>query len=325
MNNPLVSIIIPVYQRGKLACEAIDSALKQDYTNCEIIVGDNCSTDGTYELLKEKYNNIDNILLFRNDSNLGAVENWKKCLKRARGEYIKFLWSDDLMCEDFIRRAVDYLENDKNLAFVYSSVIIFSQDVKDIPYKKITGEEKYCFGNTGIYEGEIFIHHQFNYKKSNVPVSPGCAVFRRNKVCILDTIPNKFNYTHKNNGAGTDVLIFLEALSHKEKFAYINEPLNFFREHPESISLSDRTIYIGYNTAKIYYLKKYQMIEYIPLLMEGILINMEKNYFFHNIKRNQLLDRYFEGINYKKPNIYMLIRVFIKKLIRKLKRKGNQQ
>ena len=131
MGNPLVSILIPVYKRVNLAIEAINCALSQDYETLEVIVGDNNSPDGTFEELTERFGSNRKVVLFQNEKNLGAVGNWKRCLERAHGEYVKFLWSDDLMAKDFISKAVELLEKNSEAAFVYSSVKIFT-DVKQL-------------------------------------------------------------------------------------------------------------------------------------------------------------------------------------------------
>lgn len=94
MAKPLVSIVIPVYNQKAYIEEAVDSALSQSYGNCEVIVHDNCSTDGTYEVLK-KYR--DRIRLYRSDHNRGMVGGWNRAIRYAKGDYIKFLASDDLL------------------------------------------------------------------------------------------------------------------------------------------------------------------------------------------------------------------------------------
>ena len=93
--QPLVSIVIPVFNRETLVQEAIESALKQTYDNIEIVVVDNCSTDKTWEVL-QKYNNP-KIKIFRNNTNIGPVLNWKKGIELSSGEYIKLLFSDDMI------------------------------------------------------------------------------------------------------------------------------------------------------------------------------------------------------------------------------------
>ena len=244
--NPLVSILIPVYNRINLVEEAVTSALNQDYSNLEVVIGDNCSTDGTFEYLQEKYGERSNIIVFRNKENLGPVGNWEECLKRCSGKYVKILWSDDLIDPSFVSKSLKLLETDPEISFVYSSVLCFHHpdELKD---RKAGSKEiiRYRLGKTGIRRGNVFISKA--YKQSYcIPVSPGCAIFRRNNLHIAESIPNAIGYNHRKTGAGTDLFIFFQALENGERFAYIDEPLNFFREHEGSITCSDNRIIDGY-------------------------------------------------------------------------------
>ena len=125
MSLPLVSIMIPVYNRRELACETIDSALNQTYPNVELIIGDNQSTDGTYEHLTQRYGGKDNVVLFQNRENLGPVGNWMECLKRASGEYVKFLWSDDLIPDCHVEELMQMLLGNPQAGFAYSAIKFF--------------------------------------------------------------------------------------------------------------------------------------------------------------------------------------------------------
>jgi glycosyltransferase involved in cell wall biosynthesis len=93
--EPLVSILIPTFNRADYLGEAIDSALAQTYQNIEIIVHDDASTDGTPELLK-KYSDK-RLKIIRTEDNHGMLGGWNYIVTKARGEYIKFLASDDLL------------------------------------------------------------------------------------------------------------------------------------------------------------------------------------------------------------------------------------
>ncbi|MBP9670706.1 glycosyltransferase, partial [Candidatus Woesebacteria bacterium] len=94
-NLPLVSILIPTYNRADYLGEAIDSALKQTYKNIKIIVHDDASTDSTPELLK-KYSDK-RLHIIRTEDNHGMLGGWNYIITKAKGEYIKFLASDDLL------------------------------------------------------------------------------------------------------------------------------------------------------------------------------------------------------------------------------------
>ena len=78
--SSLVSILIPTYNRKDKVVNAINSALNQTYKNIEIIVSDNCSSDGTLEHLNKLYKNINNVKIYGNSTNLGPVINWINCI-----------------------------------------------------------------------------------------------------------------------------------------------------------------------------------------------------------------------------------------------------
>ncbi|MHB1317413.1 MAG: glycosyltransferase family 2 protein [Anaerolineae bacterium] len=98
---PLVSVIIPTYNRREYVCEAIDSALAQTYPNVETIVVDDGSTDGTPEVLRTYGDRI--IHLYKqNEGTAAAARNF--AIMHARGDYIALLDSDDLWLPDKLER-----------------------------------------------------------------------------------------------------------------------------------------------------------------------------------------------------------------------------
>ncbi|MFH1244421.1 MAG: glycosyltransferase [bacterium] len=94
-HNPLVSILIPTYNREAYLGDAINSALNQTYPNIEIIVHDDASTDQTIELLSLYHD--PHLRVIRTDTNHGMIGGWNYIVQQARGEYLKFLASDDLL------------------------------------------------------------------------------------------------------------------------------------------------------------------------------------------------------------------------------------
>ncbi len=112
---PLVSIIIPTYNRASILAKSIESALNQTYSNKEIFVVDDGSTDGTKDLLKA-YPGIQYIY----KENGGQATARNTALRIARGIYIASLDSDDIWNPDFLQRSVDMLEKEE-LDFVFSN------------------------------------------------------------------------------------------------------------------------------------------------------------------------------------------------------------
>ncbi len=229
MNIPKVSILIPVYNRENFIAACIESALSQTFTEIEVIVVDNASTDGTWSIC-EHYAEMDSrVRIFRNVDNLGPVRNWLACLNEARGTYTKILWSDDLISSDFLSVLLPYLY-DTSVGFVYSSVDVFEES-KDIISNKI-----FINIETGTYDSKNYINGVL--LGGNFPYSPGCAIFRTLDVRknMLLQIPNRLNSDFSMHAIGNDLLLFLLTAHQYPKFAVVQQPLSFFRSHKESIT-----------------------------------------------------------------------------------------
>jgi glycosyltransferase involved in cell wall biosynthesis len=122
---PLVSIVITNYNREKSIAKAIESALEQDYPNLEIIISDNCSTDHSHHIIS-KYTNDKRIKYFRNDCNIGMLNNFKISYEqRASGEFITNVNSDDqLVNNSFITEAINLINKYPNVVIVKSNHIV---------------------------------------------------------------------------------------------------------------------------------------------------------------------------------------------------------
>lgn len=99
----LISICIPTYNGADFLQECLDSALAQTHTAIEILIVDDCSGDATLEIAQAAARRDPRIRVERNDSNLGLVGNWNRCVELARGEWIKFLFQDDLISPDCLQ------------------------------------------------------------------------------------------------------------------------------------------------------------------------------------------------------------------------------
>jgi glycosyltransferase involved in cell wall biosynthesis len=125
MENPLVSIIIITYNDRKYVSEAIESALAQTYPNCEVIVVDDGSVDGTGEFISEHFGNR---VCYRWKENGGMGSARHAGLLMANGKYIQHLDSDDLLLTDKIATQAEYLEAHPEIAFVYGRALCFFVD-----------------------------------------------------------------------------------------------------------------------------------------------------------------------------------------------------
>ncbi|NJX15033.1 glycosyltransferase family 2 protein [Tamlana crocina] len=120
MTSPLVSICIPTYNGAEFLEEALNSAINQTYDNLEIIVSDDNSKDGTLKII-ENYKSETNIpiqVYKHNPSGIGA--NWNNCIEKSNGDYIKFLFQDDLLAPSCIEKMVIQAEKSSKIGMVYS-------------------------------------------------------------------------------------------------------------------------------------------------------------------------------------------------------------
>jgi glycosyltransferase involved in cell wall biosynthesis len=131
-DNPLVSIIIPVYNRAALIRETIQSIQAQTYKNWEAIIIDDGSTDGSYEVVEKCCKSDHRIKLYkRQHEPKGAPTCRNIGIHKATGEYIIFLDSDDLMADNCIERRVFYFEKNLEEDFLVFQSVYFENEIHD--------------------------------------------------------------------------------------------------------------------------------------------------------------------------------------------------
>ena len=151
-NKPLVSVILTAYNRADYITVAIESALAQDYENLEIIVSDNCSTDGTSELI-QKYVTDNRVKYYRNDYNIGMIPNFKLATSRAEGEYLTYISSDDYFIEkSFVSESINLINKYPDVLLVLGQFRILNEDTT-----KIDTDRKPIYHKEFIKGKELFI------------------------------------------------------------------------------------------------------------------------------------------------------------------------
>lgn len=118
MNPPLVSLCIPTFNHATVVEDALRSAMAQKYQNLEILVVDNHSDDNTGGVISRIAAGDPRVRYVRNPENMGMAGNFNKCMTIARGHYIKFLCSDDVLDPDCVSKMVGALEGDSDAALV---------------------------------------------------------------------------------------------------------------------------------------------------------------------------------------------------------------
>jgi len=121
--SPLVSVLCPVYNAEKFIESTLLSIVKQDYENIEVVVSDDCSTDGTVSVISKMAEQFpEKIIVNLNKSNLGITRNCNKALALCGGKYVSFFAGDDLMYPGKISAQVLAMESDSDCSLSYHPV-----------------------------------------------------------------------------------------------------------------------------------------------------------------------------------------------------------
>lgn len=139
MTTPRVSLAMPVYNGENFIREAIDSILAQDFTDFELIITDNASTDATEEICRDYASRDARVRYHRNEKNLGAAPNYNLGYELARGTYLKWCPHDDYMSPNFLSACVAKLEArpDAALAFGFTQCVDKNSQPFDWPEKEM--------------------------------------------------------------------------------------------------------------------------------------------------------------------------------------------
>lgn len=132
-----VSVIMPVYNASSFLAQSVESVLNQTYKDFEFIVIDDCSTDNSYEILCE-YAKLDSrITVYKNEQNRGVSYTRNFGVKKAKGEYIALIDSDDIWKEDKLSKQLELIKKypDTDLCYTGSAYIDTNNKMSDFVFR----------------------------------------------------------------------------------------------------------------------------------------------------------------------------------------------
>lgn len=156
----LVSIIIPCYNQEKYITDAIMSAENQTYKDIQIVFIDDCSTDKSLEVVSELEKKYSNIVVLKNETNLGVVDSRNKAIDVAKGFYILPLDGDDTIEPTYIEKAVKVFDENPDVGFVYCKARKFGAVNEDWNLPKFNKESfifHNCIVNSSLFRKSDFI------------------------------------------------------------------------------------------------------------------------------------------------------------------------
>ncbi|MHA4842642.1 glycosyltransferase family 2 protein [Flavitalea antarctica] len=181
---PKVSVLIPTYNYGHFIGEAIASALTQTYSDFELIIVDDNSTDNTDQVVAG-YLTDPRITYFKNPKNLGLAGNFNQALKYSNGQYIKFLLADDLFHPTLLEKMVPLMERYPNVSLITSKREMFGLRVEssNLPLLHMQEGKKVIYAsireNAGNWIGEPTT---VMFRKSALSVGN----FNTDYICLVD-------------------------------------------------------------------------------------------------------------------------------------------
>ncbi|SNS58840.1 Glycosyltransferase involved in cell wall bisynthesis [Ekhidna lutea] len=133
----LVSVCVPLYNGEKYLRESLDCIVNQTYKDLEILIVDDCSLDDSMAIAQEYQLKDGRIRIVHNQQNLGLVGNWNRCIKEAKGEYVKFHFQDDLMMNDTIEKMVLMAKNSNLHVVITDREYIFEDGINNTFFDRL--------------------------------------------------------------------------------------------------------------------------------------------------------------------------------------------
>ena len=123
-----VSIGMPVYNGARYIQRTLDSVLQQTFTDIEIVISDNASTDATQDICSSFAARDRRVRYYRNVRNLGAAANYNKVFALSRGQYFKWAAHDDICSPTFVERCVAILDHDPSIVLCCSRAAMIDEE-----------------------------------------------------------------------------------------------------------------------------------------------------------------------------------------------------
>jgi glycosyltransferase involved in cell wall biosynthesis len=226
-----ISVLIPTYNRKVELEKAIRSILKNNFNDMEVIVYDNCSDDGTKEMVKNYESSKIDVIYYRQKENVGPLNNWRSAINVSKGKYIHWLWSDDWVEDDFYKLMYEAVNQE-------STDIVFC-GVKTVSFEDNWEKHTFTYNKINIPSMKFLKEYIKGFK---YPLSPAACLLKRDHCSsILNSfiVPDTKNINVNDYGTGYDALMIMECIFNSTNIALVNKQLVNFRFHNNSISVSE--------------------------------------------------------------------------------------
>lgn len=224
-SHPRVSVVVPNYMHAPYLEQRLESISNQTFSDFEVILLDDCSTDGSLAILDSWVKKDDRFRLYRNDTNSGSTfAQWNKGADLARGDYLWFAESDDWADTELLGTLVPILDKLPNLCIAFGQSIVVSESGKHLHsylerYRLVFDSARWTrpFTNSGTEEIRHYLMLQ-----NVIPNASGALLRRSTYMKIGGADPG-----WRLNG---DWMFYIRMLEHGD-IAFVPDALNYFRQH----------------------------------------------------------------------------------------------
>ncbi|EKG0058027.1 glycosyltransferase, partial [Vibrio cholerae] len=218
---PLVSVAIITYNQKEYLRECIESCLIQDYPNFEIVIADDCSTDGTQDMLLEYKTAYPSKFVLRfSEKNQGITTNSNAAHFACSGKYIAWMGGDDLMLPGKIAKQVEFMENNPDCTICYHNLDVFDSK---------TDKTLYFFNDKLKFNGNIKTAIRYG------TFNGACSNIVRAEKTPVHGFDNRLP-------VASDWLYWVETLSNGGTINYIDDILGRYRRHSNNITRKESFI-----------------------------------------------------------------------------------
>lgn len=214
--NPLISIILPVYNASPYLPQCLNSVLSQTYQNWELIAVDDASTDNSLDILNSYAQKDSRLKILSHTPNQGIAPTLNQALKHAQGQFIARLDADDVMYPNRLQKQLNYLSNHPHTVVVGGQCnLIDTQD-------NLIGQKTFPLTHQKIY--------QLAFLRS--PLQHPAIMINKN------LLPDNFTWYHQNQVPAEDLDLYFRLFQYG-RAANLPDTIIQYRQNPQGLSLKD--------------------------------------------------------------------------------------
>ena len=301
MNNPKVSVIIPVYNVEQYLRQCLDSVVNQTFKDIEIIVVNDCSLDNSLQIIKEYQQKDNKIVLVDLKQNGGLSNARNEGVNVAQGKYLVFIDSDDWVTENYIEILYNTITKYKTNVAV-AKIIKYDENLKRfIKNKK----------NLSFYNKPLRTSSDKKNILLSMPVTMVAALIVERKFVIEN------NIVFEKVKMAEDLIYYLTLFSYNSSFVYIKNPIFFYRINRvgsivTNFSRSKNSDYMGLFKFFDSIINIFKNAQSFDIYKKEIYVYLFCFFCKELVEKQLTNEEYFEAVKYYKENFYQDTLYFLK-------------